>query len=104
MLCNEIAYLCREIIEFDQYRNEVKVFESRMIFVREKSVGAKEFYVAGTVDLKPDIILEMTDYSEYDGEKILQYNGKMYDIIRQYRKGRRLELTLTERCGVNGRY
>lgn len=96
---NDIAYLCKETITQDEYLNEKQSFQEREVFVQARSVGALEFYRAATTDFHPDITLVLADVYDYDGEKIVRYDGKLYDVIRTYERRNRLELTLQERMG-----
>lgn len=96
---NDIAYLCKETITQDEFRNEILSLEEREVFVQAKSIGAREFYQAATTDYHPTITLVMADYYDYEGEGVVRYNGDLFDVIRTYRKGNRLELTLQERIG-----
>lgn len=96
---DEIAYLCSSVITQDEYLNEKEVFREREVFVEPRSVGTSEFYRAATTDFHPDIKLVLADYYDYEGEKVVRYDGKLYDVIRTYERYNRLELTLQERMG-----
>lgn len=96
---NEIAYLCKEIITQDDYLNEKHTLQTREVFVKPKSIGSAEFYRAATTDMHPDVSLVLPDYYDYEGEKIVHYDGKLFDVIRTYQKENRLELVLQERIG-----
>lgn len=96
---NEIAYLCKEIITQDKYLNETTSLQEREVFVRAKSIGSREFYRAATTDYHPALTLVLADYYDYDGESVVRYDGKLYDVIRTFRSGNRLELILQERIG-----
>ena len=94
---NEIAYLCKEIITQDKYLNENVDLQEREVFVKAKSVGSREFYQAATADFHPTVTLELADYYDYEGESVVRYDGKLFDVVRTYRPGNRLELILQER-------
>ena len=96
---NEIAYLCAETVTQDEYLNEKKELTPRMVFAQPRSIGTTEFYAAATTDFHPDITLVLADYYDYDGEKVVYYNGKFFDVIRTYQKSNRLEIVLQERIG-----
>lgn len=99
---NDIAYLCSETVTQDEYFNEVKEYTERQVFVQPKSVGMREFYAAATADLHPSLVLVLADYYDYDGEKVMKYNDKYYDVTRTYVNKNRLEITLTERLARYG--
>lgn len=94
---NDIAYLCREVITQDEYLNEISSFEKTMVYVQPRSIGSAEFYRAATTSFKPAITLVLADYYDYNDEPIVEYEGKLYDVIRTYRKNNRLELVLQKR-------
>jgi len=99
---NDIAYLCKEQIRLDEYMNETVELVEREVFVQPKSIGLREFYQAATTDFHPEIALKMADYYDYQDEKVVRYEGKYFDVIRTYRKGTGLELTLQERIARKG--
>ena len=99
MRCNDIAYLCTAEIVKDEVGNEDEVLTKKQVFANAKSVGYREFYAAATADIKPDMILELSDYLDYSQEKTVEFKGQLYDVIRAYQKGMRMELTLTTRLG-----
>ena len=96
---NDIAYLCAETVTQDEYLNEKKELTPREVFVQTRSIGTSEFYAAATTDFHPDITLVLADYYDYEGEKVVYYNGKFFDVIRTYKKSNRLEIVLQERIG-----
>lgn len=67
---------------------------SREVFCRQLNVGTKEFYQASAVDRHPEAKVALPDYLEYEGEILADYNGQRYSILRTYRAGYELELTL----------
>lgn len=65
------------------------VFEShtpkqRKALAEIRSVGMKEFYLAQNDGIEPEVIFRLTDYADYEGEKLLEYEGVLYDVIRAY--------------------
>ena len=71
----------------------------REVFCRQLSVGQKEFYQAHAVDRHPEAKVELSDYWDYESERLADFGGVRYLILRTYRSGLRLELTL-ERAPV----
>ena len=69
----------------------------RVVFCNKKSVGHSEFYKSRQqgqyVRFKFDIYTE-----EYDGERLAEYNGVRYTILRTYElnNGEITELTLSD--------
>lgn len=66
----------------------------REVFCRFGSIGMREFYAASATDFHPELKLILFDYLDYEGENLVDYDGKRYRILRTYRTGQELELTL----------
>lgn len=79
---------------------------SREVFCEERSVGQKEFYAAHGTDFRPERKLVLADYLDYEGETLVEHNGQRYRILRTYRNGQELELTVArspkEDGGIGG--
>jgi len=67
---------------FDRYGNSIPTIEETQVFVQPRSVYASEFYDAAQVGLKPSLTLYMTNRADYDGQKVLEYEGREYTVIR----------------------
>ena len=67
---------------YDQYGNKVPVVTRRDVFVQPRSVYASEFYNAAQLGLRPSLTLYLTNRNDYQDEKVLEYNGKTYTVIR----------------------
>lgn len=68
----------------------------RTVYCTVRSVGYNEAYQAMANGLQPQFVFSLTDYADYEGEKICVYNGVRYRIIRTYRKNQGIELTVEE--------
>ena len=66
---------------------------SREVFAEIKSVGYNEFYAAKSAGIEPEIVFALTDYMEYEGEKIVGWNSTRYRVVRTYTNGQTIELT-----------
>lgn len=67
---------------FDAAGNEqVKITETT-VFVQPRGVYQSEFYNAAQLGLKPSITLFISNKADYSGEKVLEYEGREYDVIR----------------------
>ena len=69
--------------------------ERREVFAKPLSIGTAEFYQAAATDYKPELKLALADYLDYSGETYVKHNGTLYRVLRTYRAGQELELTLT---------
>lgn len=66
----------------------------REVLCEVRSIGMKEFYSASSTDFRPELKLVLADYLDYEGETLADFNGVRYRILRTYRTGQTLELTL----------
>ena len=67
---------------FDKYGNKTTKETKRTVFVQPRGVYASEFYNAAQLGLKPSLTLYMTNRNDYQGEKVLEFNGVEYSVIR----------------------
>lgn len=66
----------------------------RTVFCALRSIGQAEFYQANAVDIHPEAKFVLADYLDYDGETLLDHDGHRYRILRTFRAGQELELTV----------
>ena len=66
----------------------------RDVFCELKSVGHSEFYEAHATEYHPELKFILADYLDYNGETLVQYGADLYRVIRTYRTGQGLELTV----------
>ena len=102
------AILYAETVTQDAALNEIRTFTGRTVFVRRaRSIYAHEFYQAAAQGLQPAAVLVLF-FGDYEGEKVVGWEGKVYTVTRTYRKpdSDDLELTLEERLehidGIEG--
>ena len=79
---------------FDKYGNKTTKEVKRTVFVQPRGVYASEFYNAAQLGLKPSLTLYMTNRNDYQGEKVLTYQGKDYTVIRVDWKAQRDGISL----------
>ena len=72
---------------------DAKQETTRDVFCEVRSVGFNERYRAESLGLHPEIVFRLSDYAEYNGEKLCEYNGERFRIIRTYVQAERIELT-----------
>lgn len=53
------------------------------IFAKRRSITQTEFFSAGKNGITPDFSFEVND-AEYHGQRLLEYEGKRYEIYRTY--------------------
>lgn len=66
----------------------------RDVFCGLRSVGHTEFYEAHSVDYHPELKFVLADYLDYNGETHVKHGGVLYRVIRTYRTGQELEITV----------
>lgn len=89
---NDILTLVARTLASDGYT--VAEETRREVFCRLASIGQSEFYQAQATDLRPELKFIIADYYDYAGEYLCIYEGTWYRIIRTYRNGQELEITV----------
>lgn len=97
MMYNEVIKLARSTSETDESGNEV--YSTREVMASVRSIGMREFYEAATSDFKPDCKAILADHRDYENQRIAIWEGEVYRVIRIYRKGKQVELTLEHKIG-----
>lgn len=94
-----VITLIPETIEQDNALNEVKIYgEGRQVYARRiRSITRNEFYQAAAQGMKPAAVLVIF-FGDYQGEKVVEWQGNNYRITRTYQKpgSDDLELTIEE--------
>lgn len=67
---------------YDEYGNEVPTPIRSEVFVQPRGVYQSEFYNAAQLGLKPSVTLFLSNRDDYDGQKVLEFEGKEYNVIR----------------------
>lgn len=83
----------------DDYGNEILTYSERTVFVYPRGVYNSEYYNAAQAGLHPSITLQMTNRADYEGEKLVEFEGQDYDVVRVDWNGTRdrVSLVLQER-------
>lgn len=56
------------------------------VFAEVMSVSQNEFYKAKQNGLEPELVFMLTDYGDYNGEKVFLYDDERFRVIRTYIK------------------
>lgn len=93
MIRDDVIYLVRENpVAHGVFGNHE---ETRyQCYCRVNSVTRNEYYRALQNGLEPMYVFEMSEYADYNGEKIVIYNGKRYRVIRSYVENHLVELVV----------
>lgn len=67
---------------YDEYGNEVQNITETLVFVQPRDVYHSEFYSAAQVGLHPSVTLFLSNREDYAGQKVLEFEGKEYSVIR----------------------
>lgn len=70
------------VVTYDAYGNEVITYTDRDVFVQPRGVYSSEFYNAAQAGLHPSITFELTNRADYSREKLIEWEGQLYNIIR----------------------
>lgn len=95
MMFREVLTLIAEDPKTHGVTNKPKE-TGRTVYVTVRSVGMNEAYQALANGLQPQFVFILSDYSDYENEKICEYNGTRYRILRTYRRNQGIELTVEE--------
>ena len=91
---NEVLTLIQQSLGVDEYGDPVATETSREVFGRLGSIGQAEFYQAHAVGLKPELKFILADCLDFENETLVEYQGQRYRILRTFRTGQELELTV----------
>lgn len=100
---DSIAYLWSENNRtYDTYLNEHIIRTRRKVYVQPRSVYNSEFYNASVLGLHPSITLTLANREDYEGEKVVEFEGKLYSVIRADWKAQRdaISLVLEEKTNI----
>lgn len=67
---------------YDEYGNEVQNVTTTDVYVQPRGVYQAEFYNAAQAGLHPSITLMLANREDYSGEKVVEFEGKDYNVIR----------------------
>lgn len=103
---DDVLELISNTYTTDAEGNQIPAGTPRTVFCQVSSVGRSEFYQAAQADMHPEYIFTLSNYKDYQGEKIAKYidwlgvEHTLY-ITRAYRipDEDAIELTAEERTG-----
>ena len=90
---------------FDEAGNEISTIIETTVYVQPRGVYSSEFYNAAQLGLKPSVTLYLANRFDYNDEKVLEFQGKDYDVIRVDWNAQRdgISLVCEERVGDDSR-
>lgn len=99
---SDVLTLIQQERGLDAYGDPVITETRRDVFCTLASIGLKEFYQAHAVGLQPELKFRLADYLDYEDEPLVDYNGKRYRVLRTYRNGQAIEITVYREVNPNG--
>ena len=95
MICDDVIYLVSENpAAHGVFENTTET--EKMCYCRVNSVTRNEFYKARENGIQPVYAFVLSEYADYNGEKIVIYKNKRYRVTRSYVKNHAVELTVEE--------
>lgn len=96
---DDVCFLMSETIIVDELQQEIITYLPELVYCSKLSIGQGEYSVTVQNGLKAKFTL-VIDYDEYDGEKEVEYERKLYSVYRTFvRKDGYIELYCEERVG-----
>lgn len=95
---DDTIVLLKQKVTKDDELNEIIEYEEREVFCNKTSITRSEFYNAASINLRPSIVFTINEF-EYEDEEKLKYEGKIYSIIRTFKKTDYIELTVGDKIG-----
>lgn len=96
-----VIYLISTIESQDSMGNIIETKQETKTLAKWNNVSSKEFYAAQSVGITPQAELQIKA-SNYNGEKLVRLDGKVYSVIRTMQKFKKREdivLVLGEKTG-----
>ncbi len=66
----------------DKYGNRTVKKADTEVFVMPRGIYASEFYSASQLGLKPTITFVLANRNDYSGQKVIEFHGVEYTVIR----------------------
>ena len=80
--------------------HEIPKYKERTVYCTVRSASMQEVYASAASGLKPELKFTLTVAEEYKGERLCRHQGVLYDVIRVYTAGGKIELTV-QRSGAS---
>ncbi|MBQ1297472.1 MAG: phage head closure protein [Clostridiales bacterium] len=82
------------VATYDSAGNETLTYTNKAVFVQPRGVYNAEFYNAAQAGLHPSITFVLANKADYSGEKLVEWEGKTYEVIRTDWTAQRDEIAL----------
>ena len=101
MMDDVVTLLGDEQIEYDDEGTQTVKRTETTVFCFAESVGRYEVYAAASAGLKPEWKVTLAMAADYHGETVARFHGDLYSVVRTYRDGDAVELTLERKVGTD---
>lgn len=91
--------LIAQTVTTDDYNVEVISENERTVLCEVNSITQNEFFAAANTELNPELRFTVF-FGDYEGESIVEYQGKRYAVYRTYRAGDYMELYVERKIGA----
>lgn len=95
MICDDVCKLVNEAPQahgiFDA---PAETFTE--VYCQVESVSRTEFWRAQQAGLEPGYVLRLSEYADYDGQKVVVFRGRRWRVLRTYVTDHAIELTIGE--------
>ena len=71
-----------EVTGRDNVGNPVRKETKSEVYVQPRGVYSSEYYNAAQLGLKPSLTLFLANREDYSGQKVVEYAGRDYSVIR----------------------
>lgn len=78
----------------DYAGNIENAIADKTVLCEVKSVRQSEFYQSMANGLKPELMVEIADYRDYNNEQLAVVGNVVYRVLRTYKKHTTLEIVL----------
>lgn len=95
----DVITLISQAYTLDDYGNNVATETRFDVFCEVDSITQSEFYAAANTGLNPEYRFRVF-FDDYDGQSVLEFDGKRYGIYRTYRSGDYMELYAERKVGL----
>ncbi len=94
----DVITLISQTYTLDDYGNNVANETTFDVLCEVESITQSEFYAAANTELNPEYRFRVF-FGDYDGQSVVEYDGKRYEIYRTFRSGDYMELYAERKVG-----
>ena len=95
MIRDDVCFLVSEIPSPHGIFDAVMRTE-RMVYCRVNSVSSADYWRGQTAGVDLAIVFVLSDYLEYQGEKLIRWGDRYYSVVRTYVNQNEIEISCEE--------